>query len=72
MIMNSPKTEGIGKRKAHKRYEFVYKVSVAASCKGGGCVEAMALHEDSYDDHLLSNTLFQVDRIEKTRECVFV
>jgi IS5 family transposase len=52
--------EFISKGKAHKRYEFGCKVSVAATSRGGWFVGAMSLHGNPYDGHTLADTLIQV------------
>jgi hypothetical protein len=66
--MNSLDNKG----KAHKRYEFGCKVSVAATSKGGWFLSAMAKHGNPYDGHTLSDTLQQVERITKKPEHAFV
>jgi IS5 family transposase len=70
--VHAPEVECISKGKAHKRYEFGCKVSVAATSKGGWFVGAMAKHGNPYDGHTLSEALEQVQRITKTPEHVFV
>ena len=70
--VHAPEVECISKGKAHKRYEFGCKVSVAATSKGGWFVGAMALHGNPYDGHTLSGALSQVERIGKKPEYVFV
>ena len=70
--VHAPEVECISKGKAHKRYEFGCKVSVAATSKGGWFVGAMAKHGNPYDGHTLSDTLSQVERIVKKPKHVFV
>ena len=70
--VHAPEVECISKGKAHKRYEFGCKVSVAATSKGGWFVGAMAVHGNPYDGHTLSETLEQVERIAKKPEHAFV
>ena len=70
--VHAPEVECISKGKAHKRYEFGCKVSVAATSKGGWFVGAMATHGNPYDGHTLSETLEQVERIAKAPDHVFV
>lgn len=70
--VHAPEVECISKGKAHKRYEFGCKVSVAATSKGGWFVGAMAVHGNPYDGHTLSDALDQVERIAKRPEHVFV
>ena len=61
--VHEPHVECISKGKAHKRYEFGCKVSVAATSRGGWFVGAMALHDNPYDGHTLKDALDQVQRI---------
>jgi transposase, IS5 family len=70
--VHAPEVECISKGKAHRRYEFGCKVSVAATSKGGWFVGAMAVHGNPYDGHTLSDTLEQVERIVIRPEHVFV
>jgi transposase, IS5 family len=71
--VHAPEVECISKGKAHKRYEFGCKVSVAATSRGGWFVGAMALHGNPYDGHTLSDALAQVQRIAgKTPNQAFV
>ena len=70
--VHAPEVECISKGKAHKRYEFGCKVSVAATSRGGWFVGAMAVHGNPYDGHTLADTLDQVNRIAKEPLHVFV
>lgn len=70
--VHEPGVECISKGKAHKRYEFGCKVSVAATSRGGWFVGAKALHGNPYDGHTLSEALAQVSRIAGIPEHVFV
>jgi transposase, IS5 family len=70
--VHAPEVECISKGKAHKRYEFGCKVSVAATSRGGWFVGAMAIHGNPYDGHTLSDTLSQVKRVAKEPLKVFV
>jgi len=70
--VHEPQVECISKGKAHKRYEFGCKVSVAATSKGGWFVGAKALHGNPYDGHTLKAALEQVERITTTPEHAFV
>ena len=63
--VHAPEVECISKGKAHKRYEFGCKVSVAATSKGGWFLGALAVHGNPYDGHTLSSSLAQVERIAK-------
>lgn len=70
--VHEPAVECISKGKAHKRYEFGCKVSVAATSRGGWFVGAKAVHGNPYDGHTLSDALEQVERITRQPEHVFV
>ena len=70
--VHAPEVECINKGKAHKRYEFGCKVSVAATSRGGWFVGAMARHGNPYDGHTLSDALSQVERIASSPEQAFV
>lgn len=58
--VHEPHTECISKGKAHKRYEFGCKVSVATTSRGCWFVGAKAFHGNPYDGHTLSEALEQV------------
>jgi IS5 family transposase len=70
--VHEPDVDCISKGKAHKRYEFGTKVSVATTSKGGWFVGALAFHGNPYDGHTLSETLEQVSKLVKSPEYVFV
>lgn len=70
--VHEPHVECISKGKAHKRYEFGCKASVATTSRGGWFVAAMAVHGNPYDGHTLSRTLGQVERIARKPEKAFV
>lgn len=70
--VHEPAVECISKGKAHKRYEFGCKVSVAATSRGGWFVGAKAIHGNPYDGHTLKDALKQVERITRRPEHVFV
>jgi IS5 family transposase len=70
--VHEPHVECISKGKAHKRYEFGCKVSVAATSRGGWFVGAMAVHNNPYDGHTLTEALNQVERIARSPEHAFV
>jgi transposase, IS5 family len=70
--VHAPEVECISKGKAHKRYEFGCKVSMAATIRGGWFVGAMAVHGNPYDGHTLADALSQVNRIAKEPLQVFV
>jgi IS5 family transposase len=58
--VHAPEVECISKGKAHKRYEFGVKVSVATTSKGGWHVGAMSCPGNPYDGHTLDQVLRQV------------
>mgnify|MGYP001492475842 CR=1 FL=1 len=68
--VHEPQVECISKGKAHKRYEFGCKVSVAATSKGGWFVGAKAVHGNPYDGHTLCDALGQVERIAQCPDMV--
>ena len=70
--VHAPEVECISKGKAHKRYEFGCKVSVATTSRGGWFVGAKAMHGNPYDGHTLYEAVKQVERIIKIPEDVFV
>jgi IS5 family transposase len=70
--VHAPEVECISKGKAHKRYEFGCKVSVAATSKGGWFLGAMAVHGNPYDGHTLKDALKQVKRVIREPEHAFV
>jgi IS5 family transposase len=70
--VHEPQVECIAKGKAHKRYEFGAKVSVAATSRGGWFVGALALTGNPYDGHTLARTLAQVERLGRAPQQVFV
>jgi len=70
--VHEPQVECIAKGKAHKRYEFGAKVSVAATSRGGWLVGALALTGNPYDGHTLAATLAQVERLGRVPEQAFV
>jgi IS5 family transposase len=70
--VHEPAVECISKGKAHKRYEFGCKVSVAATSRGGWFVGAKAVHGNPYDGHTLKDALKQIERIAKSPEHAFV
>ena len=70
--VHEPDVDCISKGKAHKRYEFGSKVSVATTSRGSWFVGALTFHDNPYDGHTLKETLKQVAKIAKTPEHVFV
>ena len=71
--IDAPEVECISKGKAHKRYEFGCKVSVATTNQSNWIVGVQALHGNPFDGHTLSGAVEQVERITgKTVREVFV
>ena len=70
--VHEPQVECISKGKAHKRYEFGCKVSVAATSRGGWFIGAIATHGNPYDGHTLKDALKQIKRLGHLPEQVFV
>lgn len=70
--VHEPDVECISKGKAHKRYEFGAKVSVATTSRGGWFVGAQVFHGNPYDGHTLAKTLEQVAKLVRSPEQVFV
>jgi IS5 family transposase len=61
--VHAPEVECICKGKAHKRYEFGCKASVATTSKSNWIVGTQALHGNPYDGHTLSGAIEQVERL---------
>jgi IS5 family transposase len=61
--VHAPEVECIAKGKAHKRYEFGCKASVATTSRSNWIVGAHALHGNPYDGHTLSGAIRQVERL---------
>ncbi len=61
--VHAPEVECIAKGKAHKRYEFGCKASVATTSKSNWIVGAHALHGNPYDGHTLRGAIGQVERL---------
>jgi len=61
--VHAPEVECIAKGKAHKRYEFGCKASVATTSKSNWIVGAQALHGNPYDGHTLRGAIQQVERL---------
>ena len=60
---HAPEVECIAKGKAHKKYEFGCKASLAATNAGNFIVGAMAHHGRPYDGHTLTTVLAQIARL---------
>ena len=65
--LHAPEVECLAKGKAHKRYEFGVKVSIAVTNKSNFVVGAMALSGNPYDGHTLTGALQQVRRMSGQR-----
>ena len=61
--MHAPEVQCIAKGKAHKKYEFGCKVSVASTSKDNWIVGIDALQGNPYDGHTLKAALKQVERL---------
>ncbi len=61
--LHAPEVECISKGKAHKRYEFGVKASIAATHKSNFVVGGMALPGNPFDGHTLVDALAQVRRL---------
>jgi IS5 family transposase len=61
--VHAPEVECIAKGKAHKRYEFGCKTSVATTSQSNWIVAVEALHANPYDGHTLSGAIQQVERL---------
>jgi len=71
--LHEPAVDCISKGKAHKRYEFGTKVSVATTTEGGFVVGMRALPGNPYDGHTLHEALEQVEILTDRRpDMVFV
>lgn len=65
--LHEPHVDCISKGKAHKRYEFGCKVSVATTLKEGFVVGMRAMAGNPYDGHTLREALEQVEILTDTR-----
>ncbi len=61
--LHAPEVECIGKGKAHKKFEFGCKVSVATTSRDNWVVGVEALHNNPFDGHTLKGALEQVKRL---------
>jgi transposase, IS5 family len=64
--LHAPEVECLAKGKAHKRYEFGVKVSVAVTNRDGLVLGMLALPGNPYDGHTLAPALAQTERISGT------
>jgi IS5 family transposase len=60
---HAPEVECIAKGKAHKKYEFGCKASLASTNKSNFIVSAMAHHGRPYDGHTLGAVLAQIAKL---------
>jgi len=65
--VHAPEVECIAKGKAHKKYEFGCKVSMATTAKNCWVVGADAVHGNPFDGHTLKKQIDQVERITGSR-----
>jgi len=65
--LHEPAVDCISKGKAHKRYEFGTKVSVATTTEGGFVVGMRSLPGNPYDGHTLHEALEQVEILTDRR-----
>lgn len=70
--VHEPDVDCISKGKAHKRYEFGNKVSVATTSRGNWFVGALAFHGNPYDGHTLNKTIEQVAKLSVNPDHIFV
>ena len=61
--IDEPDVECISKGKAHKRYEFGCKVSVATTSRDNWVVGIQAHHGNPYDGHTLGSAIDQIRRL---------
>lgn len=61
--VHAPEVECLAKGKAHKRYEFGCKTSVATTSRSNWIVGTQALHGNPYDGHTLCGAIAQVVRL---------
>jgi IS5 family transposase len=64
--LHAPEVECLAKGKAHKKYEFGVKVSVAVTNRCGFVLGVMALPGNPYDGHTLDGAARQVERLTGT------
>ncbi len=65
--LRAPEVECIAKGKAHKKYEFGVKVSLAVTQRDHFIVGAMSLPGNPFDGHTLEQALHQVKRLTGKR-----
>jgi IS5 family transposase len=70
--LHEPHVECIAKGKAHKRYEFGTKVSIAKTRDSGVILGALALTGNPYDGHTFDVVLKQLKRITGTQPDILI
>ena len=70
--LHEPHVECIAKGKAHKRYEFGTKVSIAKTRDSGVILGALALPGNPYDGHTIDVVLKQLKRITGTQPDILI
>ena len=65
--LHEPAVDCISRGKAHKRYEFGPRVSVATTNRGGFVIGIRALSGNPYDGHTLAEALEQVETVTDQR-----
>jgi len=65
--LHAPEVECIAKGKAHKKYEFGVKVSIATTHKKNFVIGIDALPGNPYDGHTLSAALDQIEKLSGIR-----
>ena len=70
--LHEPHVECIAKGKAHKRYEFGTKASVARTRDSGIILGALALPGNPYDGHTIDAVLKQLKRITGTQPDILI
>ena len=65
--LHEPAVDCISRGKAHKRYEFGTKVSVATTNRGGFVIGIRALSGNPHDGHTLAEALEQVETLTDQR-----
>jgi transposase, IS5 family len=64
--LHVPEVECLAKGKAHKKYEFGVKVSIAATNRSGVVLGMLALPGNPYDGHTLDAAARQAERLTGT------
>ena len=65
--VHAPEVECIAKGKAHKRYEFGVKVSIATTNRDNFVVGMQAVPSNPYDGHTLERAIAQVTALTEGR-----